>query len=358
MAEGLFSGFGSGGLVEQARLEARRKELERMNKLATAVGGKDPKQRAGAEVGVAFGGAFGKALAEGLGIATDDPEVAAAKKDADLLQQINAITDDPSSASYATKAAQLAHKAGRADLAFQFGQTAGTRAKAEAKLAAATKQQAVENDRAAFNSMTREGKMAIVANDENRLRTLFPEMGDEQIKLVQKEAADTLESIRMKNAAELNKVRPDKPPRDITDNDVDNVIANLATGGYTPGRWGNYTWGGYGDEEHAQLSRMMAQQVEAEVQKATRENVDVGTPTLTNDLMASLVANGGVTVDDDNNILSIDAAKINSTFQQRLAGEATQPTRTLSAQEQQALDWANSNPNDPRAAQIKQKLGL
>lgn len=29
----------------------------------------------------------------------------------------------------------------------------------------------------------------------------------------------------------------------------------------------------------------------------------------------------------------------------------------LSPQDQQALDWANSNPNDPRAAQIKQRLG-
>jgi hypothetical protein len=32
------------------------------------------------------------------------------------------------------------------------------------------------------------------------------------------------------------------------------------------------------------------------------------------------------------------------------------PSR-LSAQDQQALDWANSNPRDPRAAQIKQRLG-
>jgi hypothetical protein len=30
----------------------------------------------------------------------------------------------------------------------------------------------------------------------------------------------------------------------------------------------------------------------------------------------------------------------------------------LSPQDQQALDWANSNPGDPRAAQIKQRLGM
>ena len=32
--------------------------------------------------------------------------------------------------------------------------------------------------------------------------------------------------------------------------------------------------------------------------------------------------------------------------------------RQLSPQDRQALDWANANPNDPRAAQIKQRLGV
>ena len=35
-----------------------------------------------------------------------------------------------------------------------------------------------------------------------------------------------------------------------------------------------------------------------------------------------------------------------------------QKTPTLSPQDKQALDWANANPTDPRAVQIKQKLGL
>jgi hypothetical protein len=30
----------------------------------------------------------------------------------------------------------------------------------------------------------------------------------------------------------------------------------------------------------------------------------------------------------------------------------------FSPQDQQALDWANTNPRDPRAAQIKQRLGV
>ena len=34
------------------------------------------------------------------------------------------------------------------------------------------------------------------------------------------------------------------------------------------------------------------------------------------------------------------------------------PNRTMSAQDQQALNWANANPNDPRSAQIKQRLGM
>ena len=37
--------------------------------------------------------------------------------------------------------------------------------------------------------------------------------------------------------------------------------------------------------------------------------------------------------------------------------KAEQPKKSLSGEDQQALDWANKNPNDPRAAQIKNRLG-
>jgi hypothetical protein len=37
--------------------------------------------------------------------------------------------------------------------------------------------------------------------------------------------------------------------------------------------------------------------------------------------------------------------------------KAEQPKRTLSGEDRQALDWANKNPNDPRSAQIKNRLG-
>jgi len=38
--------------------------------------------------------------------------------------------------------------------------------------------------------------------------------------------------------------------------------------------------------------------------------------------------------------------------------DTSQPVKRLSTQDQQALDWANANSKDPRAAQIKQRLGL
>jgi hypothetical protein len=38
--------------------------------------------------------------------------------------------------------------------------------------------------------------------------------------------------------------------------------------------------------------------------------------------------------------------------------KAEQPKKSLSPVDQQALDWANSNPKDPRSAQIKQRLGV
>jgi len=34
------------------------------------------------------------------------------------------------------------------------------------------------------------------------------------------------------------------------------------------------------------------------------------------------------------------------------------PKQELSDKDKEALDWANSNPTDPRAAQIKKRLGV
>ena len=42
----------------------------------------------------------------------------------------------------------------------------------------------------------------------------------------------------------------------------------------------------------------------------------------------------------------------------RSRGAAGETPRQLAPQDQQALDWANANPRDPRAAQIKQRLGV
>lgn len=40
------------------------------------------------------------------------------------------------------------------------------------------------------------------------------------------------------------------------------------------------------------------------------------------------------------------------------ATPTTAPARQMSAQDQQALQWANANPNDPRSAEIKRRLGV
>jgi hypothetical protein len=41
----------------------------------------------------------------------------------------------------------------------------------------------------------------------------------------------------------------------------------------------------------------------------------------------------------------------------RHAGGAAKPTGAMSPEDTQAMEWANKNPNDPRAKQIKQRLG-
>jgi hypothetical protein len=49
-------------------------------------------------------------------------------------------------------------------------------------------------------------------------------------------------------------------------------------------------------------------------------------------------------------------------YRQRGTGQATPAAppapRALTAEDRQALDWANKNPTDPRAAQIRQRLGM
>jgi hypothetical protein len=51
-------------------------------------------------------------------------------------------------------------------------------------------------------------------------------------------------------------------------------------------------------------------------------------------------------------------------FSEKYSGVLMNPSKTqtgakqLSPVDQQALDWANANPKDPRSAQIKQRLGM
>jgi hypothetical protein len=55
-----------------------------------------------------------------------------------------------------------------------------------------------------------------------------------------------------------------------------------------------------------------------------------------------------------------DAIRKTAQAAQKKAGgvPAGGEARGMSADDKQALDWANANPNDPRAAQIKQRLGM
>jgi hypothetical protein len=50
--------------------------------------------------------------------------------------------------------------------------------------------------------------------------------------------------------------------------------------------------------------------------------------------------------------------RIKEAYDMTYSYKAEQPKKTLSGEDQQALDWANKNPNDPRSAQIKNRLGV
>jgi len=49
--------------------------------------------------------------------------------------------------------------------------------------------------------------------------------------------------------------------------------------------------------------------------------------------------------------------RLREAYDMTYAYKAEQPKKRLSGEDQQALDWANANPKDPRSAQIKKRLG-
>ena len=64
---------------------------------------------------------------------------------------------------------------------------------------------------------------------------------------------------------------------------------------------------------------------------------------------------------DVNDVVNFTRQKESKNFKDYLShkgGASTQATKEVSQQDQQALDWANANPNDLRSALIKKKLGL
>jgi hypothetical protein len=50
-------------------------------------------------------------------------------------------------------------------------------------------------------------------------------------------------------------------------------------------------------------------------------------------------------------------ARLKEAYDMTYSYKAEQPKKSLSGEDQRALDWANKNPNDPRSAQIKNRLG-
>jgi hypothetical protein len=65
----------------------------------------------------------------------------------------------------------------------------------------------------------------------------------------------------------------------------------------------------------------------------------------------------------DEAVASIEGAKVrmreayDSTYSYKAGSAPAAAAPKLAPQDQEALNWANSNPNDPRSAQIKQRLG-
>jgi hypothetical protein len=243
----------------QARLKAT--QLQQRSQFLQSLQGLDPGARQGAIAGEAAGQLFGGAISKVFGMreAPDavetSPEVAQARANADLVKSLQGLEADPASAAWATQAAAQAKAAGREDLAFQLLGEAAQRRKAEAKLAQETADKENADWRATINTLPAAQKFSLIVNDPAVAETRFGLKGKAAEAFV-KDARDSLETIRLKNAGELKKIKP-ITPGNVDKGDLADVDSVLNVRGYDADAFDRNVVGD-GSEQRDAFSRAIA----------------------------------------------------------------------------------------------------
>jgi hypothetical protein len=184
------------------RRAQRQRDIERLGKDQNAFG------KGVTALSVVGGEKIGSALAGAFGMETpDSPEVAAARSQAKLLENINLIEGDTSSADYAKQAARLAMEAGDQATAFQFAQEAGTREKAETALAVKTEDARVKTLAENFGRQPNSMKLNLLAGGNEDVYTALNIPAGPEREALKVSAQEQVESQLIRNKAAASKVR-------------------------------------------------------------------------------------------------------------------------------------------------------
>ena len=310
-----------------ARLEAER--TKQQSQFLQTLQGLSPEVRQGAITGQAAAQLFG-AIRDKRSGAPDpvdtSPEVVRARQNADLSKSLQGIEADPASAEWATQAAAQAKANGREDLAFQLLGEAAQRRQAEAKLAREQDAQVLKDRRATINTLPNAQKFSLIVNDKDAAGKLFNLKGKALDAFV-KDADDSLATIRDKNRAELNKIKPVNPAN-ITKGDIVAVDSTLTSLGYDADAFNP----GFGKDEDArnQFMNILADQARTEQELRAKRGETLPLDQITTELMTELETTGiftkspdtfggGFTMTDDFN-----AGAVRNAFKSRI--DTLQPT--------------------------------
>ena len=138
-----------------------------------------------------------------------------------------------------------------------------------------------------------------------------------------------------------------------------NVMAGLGSSGF-----GQATGRLFGTE--AQSERNQIAQTRPLLLQAIKEATGMSAKQMDSnvELKMYLAAATDPSLDFESNMKALDnlekligSGKLNTGAPKAETPKAAAP-KTMSAEDKQALDWANANPKDPRAAKIKQRLGM
>jgi hypothetical protein len=99
---------------------------------------------------------------------------------------------------------------------------------------------------------------------------------------------------------------------------------------------------------HGKLGNMAVQ--EWKILSDSVENIDPTAPNFAEQLRD--------VVRQSRNQATSTQSRYEATYDEKLPGQQNPKARAMSGEDKQALDWANANPNDDRAAKIKQRLGM